>query len=873
MYLIHIMKRIFLPLLLILIGFSLSFCKKENPPKPTVEPPVTPPVTPPGGDTPVLTGLVTTNKLFPSADENFTLTFDPTKGDGGLSGFTGDVYIHTGVITNLSINSPSNWRYVKSDWNTNISTAKMTRQSNGKYTIDINPHSYYGVPSGESILKLAIIFRNVDGSLSGRNKDGSDIFLQIFPSNTLNVRFTEPEMEPLFNPKPVLNSNIAGQEINVTAYASQTTNLTLSLNGSSFATANSATKVTGKVTTTNGLQNIKVSANNGAAENLFSFFVAGTVQTAPLPSGAKPSGVTFINGGASAVFALYAPQKSFVNIIGDFNGWQPDNASIMKRTPDGNTWWVQIENLDPNKDYTYQFLVDGNMKIADPYSEKILDPQFDSFIPAGNNSGFGTYPVGKTTGIVSWMKANQSVYGWKNSGFICPAKNDLVIYELLLRDFMAANNYTTLKDTVNYLKNLGVNAVELLPVNEFEGNLSWGYNPDFYFAPDKFYGSKQTLQAFIDECHSKGIAVILDMVLNHSTGLSPMAQLYWDNVNNRPAANNPWYNAVSPHPLNFGPDFNHESPATKQFVKDVVKFWMQEYRIDGFRFDLSKGFTQKNTGTDMNLWSQFDQSRINIWKDYNNYIKSIDNNNFYVILEHFAEASEEKVLAEEGMMLWNNLNYNFNEAAMGWLPTSNFKGAFYQEHGFSTMDGLVTYMESHDEERIMYKNLTYGNTGVKGNLVNSLLRTEAAAAFLFSIPGPKMIWQFGELGYDVSIDYNGRVGEKPLHWEYNTNPDRLRLKNAFTKFINLKKKNTVFQATNVLYSLGGGIKYIRLINGSQTVVVIGNFDITNQNLGVPFDTSGSWYDAKYGSGNTPVSFATLLAPGEYHIYSKTILNE
>ncbi len=228
MYLIHIMKRIFLPLLLIFIGFSMSFCKKERPSKPPVEPPVTPPVTPPGGDTPVLTGLVTTNKLFPSADESFTLTFDPTKGDGGLSGFTGDVYIHTGVITNLSNNSPSNWRYVKSDWTTNNPAAKMTRQSNGKYTIDINPRSYYGVPSGESILKLALVFRNADGSLSGKNKDGSDIFLQIFPSNTLNVRFTEPEMEPLFDPKPVLNNNNAGQEINVTAYASQATNLTLS---------------------------------------------------------------------------------------------------------------------------------------------------------------------------------------------------------------------------------------------------------------------------------------------------------------------------------------------------------------------------------------------------------------------------------------------------------------------------------------------------------------------------------------------------------------------------------------------------------------------------------------------------------------------
>lgn len=857
------MKKFIWPFLFLFVTVFLS-CKKDKP--------VTPPVTPPVTETPVLTGLIVPSKTFPSSDESFTLTFDPSKGNAGLSGYSGDVYIHAGVITNASNNDPSKWMYVKYDWTTNNAAAKMTRQTSGKYTIDINPRTFFNVPSGETILKLAMVFRNADGSLVGRNKDGSDIFLPLYAANTLNVRFSEPEMEPTFDPKPAISITTSGQELNVTAYASQAANLVLTLNGTTFANASSATKITGKTTTTGGLQTIKISANSGTAEASFSFITGGAVQTAELPAGAK-QGVTFMNNGTSAIFALYAPQKSFVNVMGDFNGWIPNAASFMKRTPDENTWWIQIDGLDPNKEYTYQYLVDGVLKIADPYCEKVLDPWNDATIPAGNNSNFGTYPTGKTTGIVSWMKANDTKYNWINTTFNRPAKNNLVIYELLLRDFLKDNNYKTLTDTLNYFTSLGINAIELLPVNEFEGNSSWGYNPDFYFAPDKYYGSKYYLQRFIDECHTRGIAVIMDMVLNHSTGLSPMAQLYWDAANSRPAANSPWYNATSPHPLNFGPDFNHESLATKAFAKNVMKFWMQEYKIDGIRFDVSKGFTQTNSGSDMNKWGQYDQSRINIWKDYNNYMKSIDGNNFYVILEHFADASEEKVLAADGMMLWNNLNYNFNEATMGWISTSDFKWAMYNEHGFSTADGLITYMESHDEERNMYKNLTYGNTGVKANLSTSLLRTEAAAAFLFAIPGPKMIWQFGELGYDVSIDFNGRVGEKPLYWDYNSQPERLRLKNAFSKFINLKKKNPIFQSLNPIYNFGGSVKYLQLTDGINTVIVIGNFDVSNQAVSIPFDVSGTWYDAKYGSTNTPVSFVTNLAPGEYHIYSKNILTQ
>src|SRR5690606_33517205 len=282
---------------------------------------------------------------------------------------------------------------------------------------------------------------------------------------------------------------------------------------------------------------------------------------------------------------------------------------------------------------------------------------------------------------------------------------------------------------------LGINAIELMPFNEFEGNNSWGYNPDFYFAPDKYYGTKNALKEFIDSCHSKRIAVIMDIALNRSFGLSPMVQLYFDNSTNRPAANNPWFNPVAKHAFNVGYDMNHESLDTRYFTSRVVEHWLNEYKIDGFRFDLSKGFTQTatcdNNGGNCNVngWSNYDASRVAIWKRYYDTVQT-KSSNAYVILDHFAANTEEKELSEYGMLLWGNQNHNFSQATMGYAQDWNFEGGIFTQRGWANPH-LITYMESHDEERIMYKNIQFGNSSGNYNvkdLATALRRTEMSTA-------------------------------------------------------------------------------------------------------------------------------------------------
>ena len=590
----------------------------------------------------------------------------------------------------------------------------------------------------------------------------------------------------------------------------------------------------------------------------FFYYVRPPVTVEALPVGIR-QGINYKND-TTVIFNLYAPGKQYVFIIGDFSDWTAREDNYMKLTPDGNNWWREITHLVPGKEYVFQYFVDDSIRIGDPYADKVSDPWNDKWISDTTYPGLISYPDGKTSGIATVFQTAQQPYLWKNQTFTPAPVSDLVIYELLIRDFTEQHTYQSLIDTLGYLENLGVNAIELMPINEFEGNESWGYNPSYYFAPDKYYGPKNSLKAFVDSCHSRGIAVIQDMVLNHSMAQSPLAMLYWDPLTGnwgQPSAENPWYNQVSPNPTySWGEDFNHESLQTQEFVDSVTHYWLSEYKMDGFRFDFTKGFT--NTPGD---GGAYDASRISILERMATKLWQV-NSQAYVILEHFTDNSEEKELAAFGMMIWGNMNHDFSEASMGF--SSNFSWGSYLSRGWS-QPKLVTYMESHDEERLMYKNLQYGNSNGSYNikaLTTALERIELAGVFLFSIPGPKMIWQFGELGYDYSIEYNGRVGNKPIRWDYYQDPNRKRVYDLFSLMIGLKKSQETFHTINFTMDVAGMQKRISLYHNSMDIVVLGNFDVTTGSIDPDFNRTGTWYE--YFSGDSievtnPNSPITLMS--------------
>jgi 1,4-alpha-glucan branching enzyme len=817
--------------------------------------------------------LVVTIPSFPAEDDLVEVTFNATLGNGGLAGYTGDVYAHTGVITNLST-GPSDWKYVKTGWGVNTSATRLTRIGTDLYKLTITPdiRQYYGVPANEQILKMAFVFRSsaqVGGSyLEGKTATGGDIFVDVYEAG-LYARINLPSQYGLLVSP--------GQQITFQASSNSADSMFMYINDNLYKSV-AGNSINDILTAgTSGKFRVKVKAKNSteiALDSMY-YYIQLPATTASLPQGLT-DGITY-NNNQSVTLCLYAPNKESVFVLGDFNNWEYDDAGYLYRTPDGKRYWREITNLEAGKEYIFQYLVDGSIRIGDPYADKVSDPWNDKYISESTYPGILSYPEGKAQGVATVFQTAQVPYTWEVQNFVAPEKTDLVIYELLIRDFVAKHDYLTLIDTLQYLKKLGVNAIELMPVSEFEGNLSWGYNPNYYFAPDKYYGPKNDLKKFIDECHKNGIAVIMDMVLNHSFGTSPMVMLYWDEANDRPAANNPWFNPIAKHDFNVGFDFNHESPETKALVNRVVSYWLTEYKVDGYRFDLSKGFTQTNTLGNTGAWGQYDASRIAIWKNIANYIWSV-NPDTYIILEHFADNSEEKELANYGMMLWaSGTHDNYKEGAMGWNSNSNFSSASYKSRGWDSPH-LVAYMESHDEERMVFKNITYGNSGnpyynIKDTSV-SLLRAGLAATFFYTIPGPKMIWQFGELGYDYSIDFNGRVGEKPIRWDYLNDYRRYALNKITSSLIKLKKENDVFRTTDFTLDLSSAFKKIILRHSSMSAVVLGNFDINTGNIVPDFSQTGKWYE--YFSGDsiivTSTSAPIALQAGEFRIYTTKKLN-
>jgi glycosidase len=818
--------------------------------------------------------VVVTVPAYPNDLDSCTVIFDATKGNAGLANFSGPIYAHTGVITNLST-GPSDWKYVIAQWNQNTAKALMTPLGNNLYQLKLLPsiRAFYGVPQGEVIEELAFVFRNSDGSKTGREANGGDIFANVYRTVT-SVTINEPKNRDLY-----LQST---EFIHVNAASPLADSMKLFINGSlSLAVAGHTLDQTIPANSfgANWVKRwVKVLAKNdtAAAADSFAYTVIPGPSIAPLPQGTVP-GINYLDS-ATVILCLEAPGKATCFATGSFNGWQLDQAHYMNKTPDGDFFWIQVGGLQPGQEYIFQYFVDGNIRVGDPYCDKVSDPS-DKYIDPETYPGLIPYPEGQTTGIASVLQTAQAPYQWSSTGFTPPARTDLVIYELLVRDFTQQHSFQSVIDTLDYLKRLGINAIELMPVMEFEGNSSWGYNTNYSFAVDKYYGPKNSLKQLIDAAHSKGIAVILDIVCNHHFGSSPLAMLYWDVQNQRPAPTNPWFNPIPRHPYNVGNDFNHDSPKTRAYMLRLIKYWLREYHADGYRFDLSKGFTQVNSYPDnVALWGQYDPNRVNILKLYADTIRSV-NPSAYVILEHFADNSEEKVLANYNMMLWGNGNYNYNNASGGWTSSgmSDLSGGSYLARGWS-QPNLVWYMESHDEQRQMFSDYSSANSSKPPynprDTATALQRAALCANFFFTLPGPKMIWEFGELGYDYSINYPSgtsasRLDPKPPRWDYNQVWGRKYLSNVYSSLINLKKNLELFRTSDYSIDLGGSSKRLALKKDTSEALVLGNFDVVAKQIVPNFTKTGRWYEFYSGDSldvtdpSAPLSFS----PGEYRLYT------
>ena len=767
--------------------------------------------------------LISTDPAFVTEAMTEDITIILNTAGTAADGFSGELYAHTGVLTTES-SSTGDWKHVLAEWGTNIPECKLEKKEGNlwHYVIKGGVHAWYNVPDTETVTHIAFVFRSADSSLEVKD-NGADIFVELAKEG-MSVKFLTPKHGDIYQ---------VGDEITVQTQQQAATNVKLYKNDTAVAETGGAT-LTYTYTPTEAEDIVfKVVATDGkdTIEESVAVAVLGETENATRPAGVE-NGVT-VNGN-EATFVLFAPNKKSVVLLGDFNDYAPSNESMMKR--DGDYFWITVSGLEEGVEYGYQYLVDSTIKIGDPYATKILDPWNDKWIDASVYPNLKAYPSEYTSDIVSVFEINPTEYQWTATNYERPAENSLAIYELLIRDFTEQGSINAVTAKLDYLDTLGVNAIELMPIQEFDGNDSWGYNPCFYFATDKAYGTDEAYKYFIDECHKRGIAVIVDVVFNHATGQHPYAKMWWDAGANKTNSQNPIFNVDAPHNWSVFHDFNHTYAETVNYFDDVLEYWLEEYNVDGFRFDLTKGFVQNPSNYDAGGYSA---ERIGILKHYAQTIRAVDED-AYIIFEHFCDQSEENELYNSvGALCWNNNQRNgYKQSVLGYTGSSfaDFK------------KGRVNNIETHDEERIAYDAVKYAQSWAKPWDVLTK-RLQAAYAFHFLTPYPKMMWQFGELGYDVSIEENGRTGKKPVRWNYYEDANRKALYDAMSKVISWRTDHEEYygqdNVTVHTWSVGDTQMDGKVLVMDK-VIVVANFSNAQSTTSVNVPSAGEWTNLMTG---------------------------
>lgn len=819
------------------------------------------------------------------SSKDVKIYFDPAQCDVAALKTASEIYAHIGVTLP---SAPSSWVYVVGDWADKQAKKKFVKQSDGRWMLNIGEiDTYFNLPAGTKVAKIAIIALNAAGS-----SQTGDVYLDVAEEGYA--------MSLTSNPEDLVISKATN--FTFTVGVTEPSTITIKVGDQVIGTASNATTLTKShnFATQGTFNEVTATATNGKETLTKSLTVAyPSASTAMNYPGGVPKQGAIRQADGSVLFCIAAPSKTSAILVGSWDDFKTLDKNVMKYQ-DYNGYryfWTRVEGLADRQYHSYYYLLDGVTKVADPYAKLILDPYSDKWLPSGIwNEPMPQYPYEKIDGVMlAVYRSDLDDYKWDSAttNFKVPDHNSMVIYELLFRDFTGdgsdqdGKHFGTIseaREKISYLKELGINCVELMPVMEFNGNNSWGYNPNFYFAPDKAYGTPDNYRLLIDECHSRGLAVILDVVFNQSDGLHPWYQMY-------PISKNPLYNGSAPHSYSVLNDWKQEHPLVEKQWNDVLAYWLTEYRVDGFRFDLVKGLGDDDSygntyDAATNMWGNPNEANTNCYnatrvarmKRLCDNMRKI-NPNAYCINENLATAKEENEMAADGEINWANINNSSCQFAMGYESDASLN-RFYAPFDQRDWGSTISYAESHDEERMAYKQSQWGVDGVKGNLETSMRRLGSVGAQMLMAPGAHMIWQFQEFGADQTTKNSGGndTSPKKVIWSYLDNPDRNGLMQNYSELCRIRANYPEMFEKDVTTSVelsSWNASSISLTKGDKAIYLYVNPSVTSSaRIPSVADMSSTGYALLSSSYNTTPSAnagGVLLDPGAYAVYGTTNL--
>jgi 1,4-alpha-glucan branching enzyme len=509
------------------------------------------------------------------------------------------------------------------------------------------------------------------------------------------------------------------------------------------------------------------------------------------------------HGEGRLTFALYAPGKRSVQLIGEFNGWHR-GADRLHQDSSG-LWWIE-KRLTPGR-YAYQFVVNDRLVIADPYARAV--------VRMDENPQRSVVHVGG------------AAYAWRHDVFDRPHYEDLILYEMHIGDFTPEGTFAAAVGKLDHLRDLGVNAVQVLPITASPPDDHWGYRPIFYFAVEPRYGSADDFRRFIDEAHARNIAVLMDLVLAHTDGTHPYAQLY-------SIRRSPWYGTQASAENEFGfPSFDFNRDPACCLAADVQRYWLEQFHVDGFRYDYLK------------LIVKHAHRRVDMLTESARACRA----DAYLIGEVLPE--------EPGLINDSDLNgcwtRNMGRALKALLYDQEIDGYKPQEldralatldaekEGYDRPSRRVLYIESHDEGRVVLEAMEHGFS-------EEIARRKAglAATVLLTAAGVPMLLQGQEFGECTPKNLNANE----VRWHLLGTPGGSGMRDHFRMLIHLRRDHPALRGPN-FKMLGMDpaqqlCAFHRWNEEGDELIIVANFSGEPRRWKVPFPRPGRWHDAVSG---------------------------
>ena len=537
-------------------------------------------------------------------------------------------------------------------------------------------------------------------------------------------------------------------------------------------------------------------------------------------------------------FSVWAPLATAVDVVGNFNNWQANQSPL---TNTGNGYWEGIINNIKEND-VYKYIIhraDGDSRYRiDPATRDTVDSETENAINHGTivNSEYRWYP------------------------YTAPVFDDLIIYQCHIGSFCGRNDglnrqnkIATFQDNIfklDYIKSLGFNTIEILPVQEFRGDRSWGYNPSFYYALESAYGRPADLRYFVNECHKRGLAVIFDVVYNHISNIDSSFWHFDDGIINSYLSSyeTPW--GLSPAFWQMG---------IKNFFLSNIDMYFNEYKGDGIRLDSTR-YIEYNRGLGNDGWE---------FMQYLTWFSKQLYPGKYLIAEHVPP--NDSIIDSAGFhATWYRPPYDaFLKAMNGVNPVDNIKNSIGLNFGsgnvYSFSWNLIKYvLGSHDE----CGDMNSGNNGHRyyteffGGRGNWFARSKARMAWSLNIAamGTPMMFMGSEChmwGYwDDGEDSNG---DHRFDWSIAGDENGMAMRKMVTMTNNLRSSHTALRNGEIEIThedrVNNIVGFKRWNETGDVILVVinaGDNNFTDYSYAFHTNQSGQWQqifcsqDSEYG---------------------------